>query len=152
VRDLDALTVVDSYFGSLPSSSFEVFNVPSVYLMHSEFHYCNSGFLVANTYVKNITIVDCLLDDSALTLLSNKTTKVTKKCSISPMSTNGLQELGPECENSIIGRWVANHGPRNPGVETTGAITVALVCSAILMTVVLVLYSWHRQGKLDAYL
>ena len=120
--------------------------------MHSEFHYCNSGFLVANTYVKNITIVDCLLDDSALTLLSNQTTKVTKKCSISPMSTNTLQELGPECENSIIGRWVSNHGSGSSGVETTGAITVALVSSAILMTVILVLYSWHRQGKLDAYL
>merc|ERR1711874_825174 len=119
---------------------------------HSEFHYCNSGFLVANTYVKNITIVDCLLDDSALTLLSNETTKVTKKCSISPMSMNGVQELGPECKNSIIGRWVASHGQGNQRVETTGAIMVALVSSAILMTVVLVLYTWHRQGKLDAYL
>ena len=152
MRDLDTLTVVDSYFGSLTSSSFEVFNVPSVYLMHSEFHYCNSGFLVLNTYVKNITIVDCLLDDTALTLLSNKTTKVTKKCSVSPMLISGQYNLGPECENSIIGRWVADHGQPSQGVETTGAITLALVSSGILMTVVLVLYSWHRQGKLDAYL
>ena len=120
--------------------------------MHSEFHYCNSGFLVANTYVKNITIVDCLLDDSALTLLSNQTTKVTKKCSISPISPSGNYDLGPECENSVIGRWVANQSNQNLGVETTGAITVALVSSAILMIVVLALYSWHRQGKLEAYL
>ena len=107
---------------------------------------------MANTYVKNITIVDCLLDDSALTLLSNQTTKVTKKCSISPISPSGQYDLGPECENSVIGRWVANQSNQNLGVETTGAITVALVSSAILMIVVLALYSWHRQGKLEAYL
>ena len=60
--------------------------------------------------------------------------------------------MGPECENSVIGRWVAKNGNQKQGVETTGAITLALVSSAILMTVVLVLYSWHRQGKLEAYL
>ena len=61
VRDLESLTIMDSYFGGLNSSSLEVFNVPNVYMKHSEFHYCSSGFLVANLYVKNITIVDCLL-------------------------------------------------------------------------------------------
>ena len=68
------------------------------------------------------------------------------------MLISGQYNLGPECENSIIGRWVADHGQPSQGVETTGAITLALVSSGILMTVVLVLYSWHRQGKLDAYL
>lgn len=152
VRDLDALTVVDSYFAEMPKGSMELFNVPSVYVMHSEFHYCKDGFLVANSYVKNITIVDCLLEDKAVSLLANETTQITKKCSISPLIVSNQIELGPECENSVIGRWVANHGLQNHGVETTGVITLALVSSAILMTVVMVLFSWHRQGKLDAYL
>ncbi len=64
-----------------------------------------------------------------------------------------LQKLEPDCENSVIGRWVSNHsGANEAGVETTGAIALALVSSAILMTVVLVLFTWHKQGKLDAYL
>ena len=73
-------------------------------------------------------------------------------CPPYPLKRQSKYDLGPECENSVIGRWVANQSNQNLGVETTGAITVALVSSAILMIVVLALYSWHRQGKLEAYL
>ena len=77
---------------------------------------------------------------------------MSKKCSTSPFSASVEYDLGPECETSVIGCWVANQSNQNLGVETTGAITVALVSSAILMIVVLALYLWHRQGKMKAYL
>ena len=113
--------------------------------------------MIANTYVKNITIVDCLLEDSAITLLSNDTTKVTKKCSMSPLgaalNTNDIQQqFDPECQNSAIGRWIQNKGSMDNSVEATGAITLALISSFMLLTVVVVLFTAHRQGKLDAYL
>ena len=155
-RNLNSLTIIDSYFEHLEKSGMEVFNVPSVYVMHSEFHHCNPQFMIANSYVKNMTIVDCLMDEDAVHLLSNGSTKVTKLCTLSPLAmTSSSHDLiiGEECKNSIIGRW---HQERQStiltGVETTGAITLVLVSSAMLMTIVLVLYSWHRQGKLDAYL
>ena len=153
IRDLDSLTIVDSYFGSLKKSDLEIFNVPSVFLMHSEFHYCKKGFLVANTYVKNITINDCLLEDGAISLLSNQSTKVTKKCSMSPLSYSKQNIIEDDCQNSVIGRWVENQqGNQNAGVETTGVVMLALVCSAMLTTVVLVLVTAQKHGKLDAYL
>jgi hypothetical protein len=153
IRDVKSVTFLDSYFSDLMTSSVEIFNVDDVTVMHSEFHQCSDHFLVANTYVKNITIQDCLMEENAILTLSNDTTRVEKKCTISPILINTDEQfLGPECVNTVIGRWISTQQGSNPGVESTGAITLALVSSAILMTVVLMLYTLHRQGKLDPYL
>ena len=50
----------------------------------------------------------------------------------------------------MIGRWIALNG--DSSVDTSGAITLALVSSFILMIAVLALYTLHRQGKLEDYL
>ena len=159
IRDLTGLTFIDSYFASMPMNSMEMFNVPDVLFMHSEFHHSSPGFMVCNSYVKNVTIVDCLMEDNAISVLEpleNRglpSTNITKKCTISPTDVAAAtrQTLGPECQNSVIGRWV-DLNAENPGVETSGAIALAIISAAILMTVVLALYTLHRQGKLDRYL
>ena len=148
-RDADSLTIMDSYFENMTEGTVEVFNIPSVYLMHSEFHDSSPNIIVTNAYVKNVTIVDCLLEEDAVNILANQSTKVTKKCTISPIIT-AKSVLAPECQHTSIGRWVAINSQSE--VETTGAISLALVSSFILMIVILTLYTFHRQGKLDAYL
>ena len=148
-RDADSLTIMDSYFENMTQGTVEVFNIPSVYLMHSEFHDSSPNIIVTNAYVKNVTIVDCLLEEDAVNILANQSTKVTKKCTISPIITAN-SVLAPECQHTSIGRWVAINS--QSAVETTGAISLALVSSFILMIVILTLYTFHRQGKLDAYL
>ena len=149
------------------SSTIEVFNIPTVYIMHSEFHHSSpnvigkpkkytskqkklifSRFSVTNAYVKNVTISDCLLEENAINILTNESTKVTKICTISPRSVK--PQLSPECQHSMIGRWIALNG--DSSVDTSGAITLALVSSFILMIAVLALYTLHRQGKLEDYL
>ena len=76
------------------------------------------------------------------------TTNVTKKCTVSPISLTTLQDLDPEC----VFPFLKASDLLNGGVETTGAITLALISSAILMTIVLLLFTWAKQGKLDPYL
>ncbi len=76
------------------------------------------------------------------------TTNVTKKCTVSPVSLTTLQDLDPEC----VFPFLKASDLVNGGVETTGAITLALISSAILMTIVLLLFTWAKQGKLDPYL
>ena len=48
---------------SIYSSTIEVFNIPSLYLMHSEFHHSSPHIIVTNAYVNNVTIMDCLLEE-----------------------------------------------------------------------------------------
>ena len=147
-RNADTLTIMDSYFDNMNSSTIEVFNTPTLYLMHSEFHKSSPNIIVTNAYVKNVTISDCLLEEDAVNILAHENTKVTKKCTISPIVVR--PKLDPECHHSMIGRWIAING--DPSVETSGAIALALVSSFILMVVIVMLYTLHRQGKLDAYL
>ena len=109
---------------------------------------CAFRFSVTNAYVKNVTISDCLLEENAINILTNESTKVTKICTISPRSVK--PQLSPECQHSMIGRWIALNGDST--VDTSGAITLALVSSFILMIAVLALYTLHRQGKLEDYL
>ena len=111
--------------------------------------------------MKNVNIQDCLMEANAVTKLStdDNATSVRYECTVSPLHVANEIEANNCTEN--FARYFSAAAPGidpntahgyNPGVETTGAIMLALVSSFILIVVVLYLYMLHRQGKLDQYL
>ena len=52
--DADSLTLIDSYFEQMNSSTIEVFNIPTVYIMHSEFHHSSPNLIGKLIWKKNI--------------------------------------------------------------------------------------------------
>ena len=70
-------------------------------------------------------------------------TNVTLKCSASPIRQ---EDLDPSCAGTV-GRHVVE-----AGVESTGAIVIAVVSGLLLLTAVGALVFLHRHGKLDHYL
>ena len=55
-RDADSLTLIDSYFEQMNSSTIEVFNIPTVYIMHSEFHHSSPNVIGKPTQCGNFRI------------------------------------------------------------------------------------------------
>ena len=53
------------------------------------------NIIETNAYVKNVNIVDCLLEEDAVNILANQSTRLTKKCTNSPIIT-AKSVLAPE--------------------------------------------------------
>ena len=73
-------------------------------------------------------------------------TNVTLTCTASP---SRQEDLDPDCAGSI-----GRNANRlfEAGVESTGAIVIAVVSGLLLLTAVGALFFLHRHGKLDHYL
>jgi tetrahydromethanopterin S-methyltransferase subunit F len=72
---------------------------------------------------------------------------VTLTCTTSPTQTD---DLDPKCSGSLLGRHL--NRILKSGVESTGAIVIAVVSGILLLAAVGFLFFLHRQGKLEQYL
>ena len=66
MRSGPSLGVFDSFFSELSSSSIEIFNVPRIGIVHSEFHNVTRGAIVVNAGVKVLSVEDSLMDKDIL--------------------------------------------------------------------------------------
>ena len=154
MRDANSLEVKDSYFNDLPLNGLEIFNVQNVTIFHSEFYNGSTNSIVLNGGVKNVHVKDCLMDKHLLNVLDRNSTDVYFRCTTSPDSflsdeTNEDLRDDPECV-STLSKWI---GPKpSYGVESTGAIVLALISALLLIVAIGMLFVMHRTGRLDQYM
>jgi len=154
MRDANSLEVKDSYFNDLPLNGLEIFNVQNVTIFHSEFYNGSTNSIVLNGGVKNVHVKDCLMDKHLLNVLDRNSTDVYFRCTTSPDSflsdeTNEDLKDDPECV-STLSKWI---GPKpSYGVESTGAIVLALISALLLIVAIGMLFVMHRTGRLDQYM
>ncbi len=148
------LRIVDSYFKSVPRNGLEVFNVggDGVVVEHSEFHNASSGSVLLNG-VRTVRVRDSLLDRAAVDVLSDGAV-VEWRCSVSPL-VSPADVLTPE----ELANCTLPAGKRNlfgvgvgGGVESGGAIVLAVVSASLFIVALAVLAVLHRTGKLEQYL
>ena len=72
IRTGSSLRILDSFFSNLSSSSFEIFNVSRVEIVHSEFHNVSKGAIVVDHGVKVLTVDGSLHDKQILVILSHR--------------------------------------------------------------------------------
>ena len=105
--------------------------------------------------VKEVNVKDCLMEKDAIKLLDSNFPEVKYECTVSPLQVANELGASSNCTQNFA-RYLSPMNPSGdvtpPGVETTGAIMLALVSSFILIVVVLFLFMMQRQGKLDQYL
>ena len=154
MRNADSVEVKDSYFNDLPLNGLEIFNVQNVTIFHSEFYNSSANSIVLNGGVKNVHVKDCLMDKHLLNILDRNSTDVYFRCTTSPDSflsdeTNEDLKDDPECV-STLSKWI---GPKPSfGVESTGAIVLALISALLLIVAIGLLFIMHRTGRLDQYM
>jgi len=154
MRNANSVEVKDSYFNDLPLNGLEIFNVQNVTIFHSEFYNGSTNSIVLNGGVKNVHVKDCLMDKHLLNILDRNSTDVYFRCTTSPDSflsyeTNEDLKDDPECV-STLSKWI---GPKPTyGVESTGAIVLALISALLLIVAIGLLFLMHRTGRLDQYM
>ena len=154
MRNANSVEVKDSYFNDLPLNGLEIFNVQNVTIFHSEFYNGSTDSIVMNGGVKNVHVKDCLMDKYLLNILDRNSTDVYFRCTTSPDSflldgTNEDLKDDPECV-STLSKWI---GPKpTSGVESTGAIVLALISALLLIIAIGFLFVMHRTGRLDQYM
>ena len=154
LRNAESVVIKDSFFNELPSNGLEIFNVDNVTIYHSEFYNGSSDSIVVNGGVKTVHVKDCLMDKQWLLPLDRNATDVFFRCTTSPMEfltiagAHYMEKEDPECI-STISKWI---GTRQTGVESTGAVVLAVISSMILLIAVGSLFVLHRSGRLDRYI
>ena len=149
MRNAESVLIKDSYFNDLPSNGLEIFNVDNVTIFHSEFYNGSFNSIVVNGGVKNVHVNDCLMDKHLILPLNTNSTDIFFRCTTSPdtfLSQSG-EENDPECVSNLS-RWI---GSRPNGVESTGAVVLALISAILLIFAVGFLFVLHRTGRLDQY-
>ena len=153
MRDAESVTIQDSYFNDLPSNGMEIFNVDNVTIFHSEFYNGSKNSIVVNGGVKNVHVKDCLMDRRLILPLDQNSTDIYFRCTTSPNTfiadagSNYLKDE-PECV-SKLSKWI---GPNPAGVESTGAVVLAIVSALLLVIAIGFLFVLHRTGRLDQYI
>jgi hypothetical protein len=153
MRDAEAVIIKDSYFNNLPSNGLEIFNIDNVTIFHSEFYNGSTDSIVVNGGVKNVHVKDCLMDEHLILPLDQNSTDVYFRCTTSPdeiTSNSGANYLqaDPECVSNLS-KWI---GPNPAGVESTGAVVLALISAILLIMAIGFLFVLHRTGRLDQYM
>ena len=94
-----------------------------------------------------------LMDKHLILPLDQNSTDVYFRCTTSPdeftsnSGTNYLQD-DPECVSNLS-KWI---GPNTAGVESTGAVVLALISALLLIIAIGFLFVLHRTGRLDQYM
>lgn len=146
VRNAQEMLIQDSYFYALPKDSIEVFHVPKVIIHHSEFHRTTNSSILLNK-VNELLVSDSLLMRSAIEILSNLTLS-NWTCTISPLDSPSDVLSPEEQETCSKHKLLEPHG----GVESQGALVLALISSILLIVAIAVLLVLNRVGKLNQYL
>lgn len=152
VRNADSLRIKDSYFKSQGRDSLEVFNVPQVEIIHSEFHNASKASVVVNSGVSEVLVENSIMAADVVETLDEKATKVSFNCTTAPDEDHPVDD--PEC--TVVGvRAQSVESKSSSGsssMSSGGAIVLAVVSAFILLAAVTVLIFLHRAGKLDQYL